>query len=514
MFKTQIPAALYTAAETRQLDATAIETYGIPGEVLMGRAGEAAFALLQSRWPAASTVAVVCGGGNNGGDGYVLALAAQQAGLGVTVLAQVPVDALRGDALTYAQRALDAGIDVVPAAGGAEDLVDADVIVDALLGTGLAGEVRQDYALLIEAMNAAPAAILAIDVPSGLNADTGAPLGAAVRADATITFIGAKQGLLTGSGVDLCGQVYFAGLDVPAEVYAEVPARCRCWQATDLDGALPRRQRDGHKGRYGHVLVIGGDEGFAGAVVMAAQAAARCGAGLVSVATRSANVPVVLARQPEIMAQGVESVADLQPLLERASVVVVGPGLGRGPWGQSMLRAALDAGLPRVMDADALNLVADSDWRRSDVVQVMTPHPGEAGRLLGATAAAVNQDRFAAVAAVQQQYGGTVLLKGAGTLVASGADSALALLRAGNPGMASGGMGDVLSGVIGALLAQQLPAHEAAIYGGLVHAVAADICAGEDGERGLLATDLLPVLRRLLNGVRGNRTGTGYSKQS
>lgn len=514
MFTPTVPANLYTAADTRQLDATAIETYGIPGEVLMGRAGEAAFALLQSLWPNARHVAVVCGGGNNGGDGYVLALAAQRSGLAVTIFAQVPVDALKGDALTYARRALDAGIDVVPAAGSAEDLAEADVIVDALLGTGLAGEVRRDYAQLIAAMNAAPAAILAIDVPSGLNADSGAPLGETVSADATITFIGAKQGLLTGAGVAHCGSLYFADLGVPAEVYASVPARCRCWQAADLDGALPRRRRDGHKGRYGHVLVIGGDEGFAGAVVMAAQAAARCGAGLTSVATRAANVPVVLSRQPEIMAHAVESVADLAPLLERASVLVIGPGLGQGPWGQSMLRAALESGLPRVLDADALNLLAQGDWRRSDVPQVMTPHPGEAGRLLGAAAAAVNQDRFAAVAALQQQYGGTVLLKGAGTLIASGAVAPLALVRAGNPGMASGGMGDVLSGVIGALLAQHQDAHDAAVVGALAHAVAADHCAAREGERGLLATDLLPDLRRLLNGIAGNRNLQEHSNLS
>jgi NAD(P)H-hydrate epimerase len=233
---------------------------------------------------------------------------------------------------------------------------------------------------------------------------------------------------------------------------------------------------------------------------MAAQAAARCGAGLVSLATRRDHCALMLTRQPEVMVRGVENGDELKPLLEKATVIVLGPGLGQGPWGQTLLRKVLATSVPRVLDADALNLMAGKDLKPATVPQVITPHPGEAGRLLEMATGAVQQDRFASVCRLQKKLGGTVLLKGAGTLVASDGE-VLALNTSGNPGMATGGMGDVLSGIIGALLAQGLSPHDAARFGALLHGMAADRAAARDGQRGLLASDLLAPLRHLLNGI-------------
>ncbi len=494
-----LPRALYTAAQTRELDRLAIESAGIPGDILMTRAGEAAFLLLREQWPEAREIAVICGSGNNGGDGYVVALLAAHAGLHPHVYAHAPVASLKGDALDMAERVLAESIPVHELGADLPDLRHADVIVDGLLGTGLRGPVRDELVPLISAINEAGAPVLALDIPSGLSADSGAAPGVAVRADHTVTYIGVKRGLLTGEGPALTGTLHFDDLRVPESVYAGVTAEC---VRPTLEEFLQRRQprrATAHKGLFGHVLVIGGDHGYAGAAVLAAQAAARCGAGLVSLATRREHCALMLTRQPEVMARGIENGDELLPLLEKASVVVIGPGLGQGPWGQTLLHKVLASDRPRVVDADALNLMASLKLPPSDVPQVVTPHPGEAGRLLGTATGAVQQDRFAAISRLQKKLGQTVLLKGAGTLIAS-AGKTLALNTSGNPGMATGGMGDVLSGVIGALLAQGYSCHDAARFGALLHGLAADFAVQEQGENGLLASDLLPELRRLING--------------
>lgn len=271
---------------------------------------------------------------------------------------------------------------------------------------------------------------------------------------------------------------------------------------------LQPRASDSHKGDYGHVLVIGGDRGMGGAVAMAAEAAARSGAGLTSVATRPEHVPALLARRPELMARGIESTAELDNLLERATVIVIGPGLGHSEWSLDCLRAALRTAatrkLPLVIDADALNALSHDPQLYAPALQgncVLTPHPGEAARLLGITTEAVNADRPAAAYALQQKFGGAIVLKGAGTLVCypQGARVQLARCGHGNPGMASGGMGDVLSGVLGALLAQGYDLANSARLGVCIHSKAADLAAEADGQRGLLASDLMPHIRHLLN---------------
>ena len=490
-----LPEALYSADQTRELDRLA-GAAGLSGEELMERAGRAAFELLLSRWPAASRPAVLCGGGNNGGDGYVVARLAREAGLEPVIYQLRDPERMKGDARTMALRARDAGVPMQ--ALSPDNLpVDAPLLVDGLLGTGISGALRDDMRVLIEALEGLCKPVLALDVPSGLNADTGAQAGAVLSAHCTITFIGVNRGLLTGAGPVHSGELLFDDLGVDRPVYQHIdrpvwrptPARLRQW--------LPPRRRDAHKGHFGHVLVVGGDHGFAGAPLMTAQAAARCGAGLVSLATRSEHAPAVLARQPEIMVRGVDGAESLRPLLEKASVVAVGPGLGAGPWGRVLLEAVLESGLPLVIDADGLNLLVEMDADARDN-WILTPHPGEAARLLGSDGATIQTDRFAALESLTARYGGTVLLKGLGTLVRG--EGGTALISDGNPGMATGGIGDVLTGVIAALHAQGLPGYQAAALGAMAHARAADRAAAADGERGLLATDLLAALRPVLNG--------------
>lgn len=490
---------LYTAAQVRELDRLAI-AQGIPGIQLMKRAGQAALELLLECWPQPEQVTVYCGTGNNGGDGYVVAALAAQRQIPVRVIQVGDHNQLMGDARRAYEFAL---AQAVPMTAFQETVMpSAGVVVDALLGTGLTGVVRAPFQQAIEQVNQSLLPVLAVDIPSGLNSDTGVACGVCINADLTVSFIGLKRGLYTADGPEHCGEIFFDDLDVPAEIYTGIaPVIEKLELETKLQHLLPR-QRTAHKGDFGHVLVIGGDHGYGGAALMAAETALRCGAGLVSVATHAAHVSGILAHRPEIMVHGVENHHTLLPLLSRASVVVIGPGLGKTPWSEQMLYHAVQhvvqRQLPVVMDADALNLLAEG--RLVPVVPeqlMLTPHPGEAARLLQTSVSAVQQDRFAAALQLQQKYNATVVLKGAGTLVASA--HGVSLCDYGNPGMATGGMGDVLSGVLGALLAQHLPPLRAAELGVCLHAAAADVLAEESGERGLLATDLLPVMRELMH---------------
>lgn len=490
-----LPRELYRAEQVRRLDRLAIDA-GTPGFELMSRAGLAAFQYLQQRWPDKSPLDVFCGGGNNGGDGYVIAALAAHSGVPVRLWAMT--ENLQGDALLARQMAEQAGLMVRPWEG--ETIAADALVVDALLGTGLTGDVRPAYARVIEAINDSGAAVLAVDIPSGLCSDSGRVLGVAVAADATISFIGLKQGMFTGEAADRVGEVVFNSLAVTRDIYRQVPADAFLSRAGTCASLLPPRRRVSHKGSFGHVLVVAGDEGMAGAALLAASAAARSGAGLVSCATRAPHLAAFAAARPEVMAKAVDEAAQLRPLLARCSVVVVGPGLGSGPWGRALLAEVLGAGKPMVLDADALNILAEGEpgLAQSGLSCVITPHPAEAARLLGCTTADVQQDRFAAAQTLAQRFHCSALLKGAGTLIADGKQCFVNC--SGNPGMASGGMGDVLSGMIGALLAQGLNATDAARLGANLHGRAADAVAARMGERGMLALDVVEAIPRVLNG--------------
>lgn len=482
--------ALFTTAQVRALDQAAIGD-GIAGIELMERAARAALDALRQHWPKARTLCVLCGPGNNGGDGFLLAALARAAGLQANVIALPGQPA--GDAAIARERFVGEGGQI---ASVMESLPEAEVYVDALFGSGLNRAPAGDAATLVSAVNAQAHPVLALDVPSGLDCDTGVAFEPCMRATATVCFVGWKRGLFTARGPDQSGERRLATLDVPAHVYAHGEP-----DATLLTPhALPRRPRDSHKGRYGHVLAIGGGLGAGGAVRMCGEAAMRVGAGLVSIATREANVGPILAARPELMPHGVHVPRNLEPLLARATVLAIGPGLGVDDWGQGLWFAALDANRPAVLDADGLNLLAGRSRGLPECI-VLTPHPGEAARLLETTIIEVQADRFAAVRKLAQKYRAVVVLKGAGSLIAD-VQGRIAVCPWGNPGMASGGMGDVLTGVIAGLLAQGLGAWDAACLGVGLHAHAGDLAA-RVGERGLLASDLFPYLRALVNGRGG-----------
>lgn len=489
----RLPHDLYRAEQTRELDRLAIDYYGIAGYALMSSAGQAVFEQIRRRWPRVRQLAILCGGGNNGGDGYVIARLARQVGITVEVHMLVPPEQLKGDARRAWQDAEDAAVSMIAYDG--QRLDGFELIVDAMLGTGLDRSPEGIWREAIEAVNECDVPVVAVDIPSGLSADSGCALECAVRADLTVSFIGLKRGLFTADGPDHCGEVLFGDLNLPHEAFGHVPPSARRIDYQALRSQFAPRLRNSNKGEFGHVLVIGGELGMGGAVRLAGEAAARCGAGLVTIACRAGQAAPITAARPELMCHEVESTSQLTPLLERASVVVIGPGLGQQAWGRAMLAAVLQSHLPLVLDADALNLLAGEPLRRDN--WILTPHPGEAGRLLGCTAAEVQADRFAALASIEASYGGVVVLKGCGSLIL-GSDGEVAVCSDGNPGMASGGMGDLLTGVIAALVAQGHSLQQAACLGVVLHAAAGDVAASS-GERGMLASDLLVPLRRLVN---------------
>ncbi len=485
-----ISQALYTAAQMRELDRRAIEQ-GVPAEELMRRAGKAAWQALASRWPAAKKIVVLTGTGNNAGDGLVLAAEALRARRRVKVVTVGDATKLSGAAAKARKKFLAVKGKEQKYSGATLD--DGDVIVDALLGTGLDRAVQDQWAEAIHLINNCGKPVVALDIPSGLNADSGAVMGAAVQATLTVTFIGRKAGLFTGQGPTCTGEVVLAGLELPPQVYANVTPVARCIDAAELH--LPRRVRSAHKGRFGHVLVIGGDIGMGGSVHLTAAAALRSGAGLVTVATRPAHVPPLLAGLPEAMVHGLKNAAELLPLIERATVIAIGPGLGQDDWGRMLLAMALDTQLPLVADADALNLLAAHPIVRGQ--WVLTPHPGEASRLLKRSISEIQADRYQSAQQLIEQYRAVVVLKGAGSIIAA-ADELPAVCTFGNPGMAAPGMGDALTGVIAALIAQGLALPQAARMGVALHALAGDRAAAYC-ERGLMARDLISSLRHVMN---------------
>ena len=482
---------LFLSEQIRAIEQFIFDRLQVAGYTLMSRAGEAVFRVMQEMLEPGAVVLVFCGPGNNAGDGYVVARLLAGAGHRVTLVSLSDAHALHGDAAMARDDWLAAGGKIHAFEGV---LPAADVIVDAIFGIGLSRPLEGTYREAIDCINAAGKPVLAIDMPSGLCSETGRVLGVAVRADTTVTFIGLKAGQFLLDGPDHCGELILDDLDTPAAAYDGQMPVATLLDESDLPTLLPPRLRNCHKGNFGHVLVAGGAPGMQGAARMAGEAAARVGAGLVGVATHPAHAPLISATCPVLMAHGVADASRFRALLKKATVLAIGPGLGQGDWGRMLFSCAEGAGLPKVVDADALNLLAANP--QQDQRWIITPHPGEAGRLLGMSAAEVQQNRLQAVRALQQQYGGVAVLKGQGTLVA--AEDVIWLCPHGNPGMASGGMGDVLTGIIAGLLAQGLPLPDAARAGVLLHALAADHVAGSQ-PRGLLATDLLPVLREWVN---------------
>lgn len=488
-----LPANIYSVATVRDIDRTAIEEEGIAGYTLMTRA--AAFAVTEAvrEFPDARRWQVICGAGNNAGDGYVVARLAAAMGIDVSVTAMTDPTKLSGDAATAHTEYVTGGGSVGAWAGKLD--ADAALVIDALLGSGLEREVAGDFAAAVEAMNAKEVPVVALDIPTGLHGDSGAILGVAVRADLTTTFVGLKQGLFLGSGPEYRGLLRYTDLGIDERCFADKPVEFTRITEQRLDELLPRRSRTANKGDFGHVLVVGGGEGMPGAAILCGEAALRSGAGRVSVGTDPGHVAMIVNERPELMARGVASPDELASLLQASDVIAAGPGLGRTAWAGELMSAIAKHGGPSVWDADALNWLAEHPATAGR--RIITPHPGEAATLLGISSARVQEDRRAAVEALQRRYGGVAVLKGAGTLI-KGDEELARISSSGNPGMASPGMGDVLAGIIAALLGQGLSPLDAATAGVELHAQVGDIAARK-GERGMLASDLLDELRGVVN---------------
>jgi NAD(P)H-hydrate epimerase len=485
----KLPAKLYQTEQIKELEHILIEERGGAGIELMEKAGTAVFDLIKREYKG-HQISVFCGAGNNAGDGYVIARLALQSGFNVIVYSVSEPKSLRGDAMTAYQGFVQAGGQLTKLSIPIQ--LGNCLVIDALIGTGLSRNVTGVYAEIIQLINNASQPVISVDIPSGLHADTGNIMGLAVKADWTVSFIGLKQGLFTGFAMEYCGEIVYASLDIDDEDLAKVKTTTSILPSP----VISKRHRCVHKGNNGHVLVIGGDVGYSGAIRLAAESALRVGAGLVSVATRKNHAALINVNRPELMCHGVECADELNSLINKASVIVIGPGLGQNEWGKKLFKRVERVGIPVVCDADALNILAGSEQKVREN-WVLTPHPGEAARLLKCATQEIAVDRFSAISTLQKIQKGIMLLKGAGTLMTDGKETMVS--RTGNPGMASGGMGDVLAGMIGGLVAQNMSIYNATKAAVYLHGKAADLSAQESGEIGLLASDLFPYIRKLVN---------------
>ncbi|WP_391091177.1 NAD(P)H-hydrate dehydratase [Vibrio sp. NH-UV-68] len=487
---------LFTAQQVQQGERQAAQLAGVEMYQLMLNAGRSAYQILRSNYPRAKHLLILCGSGNNGGDGFVVAKLAQQDGLAVTLALYGQPEQLTGDALTAKNEWQNLGGEIQQVTDLDWPKIKCDVIVDALLGTGLSGQMTEPLYSVIKQVNHLQLPVVAIDIPSGLCSNTGQVLGMAVVAAHTVTFIGIKQGMVTGQARAYTGKLHFADLDVRSQFEQCVTPSAKLIDVYEWLPALPRRIATAHKGHHGRLLCLGGNQGYAGAISLCSSAAMRSGVGLVKTLCHSSSVLAIQVRIPEVMVQAwSQQDKALEQSLNWADVIALGPGLGQDAWAQQLFQMSAQIEKPKVIDADGLNLLAQQP--NHDHLRVITPHPGEAARLLGCTVNEIEADRYTAVRSLQAQYGGVAVLKGAGTLICDG--EMTYVCPAGNPGMATGGMGDVLTGMIAALLAQGMTLCAAATVGVHLHSVAADQLANEQGAVGLLASDLLPRARTVLN---------------
>jgi len=502
---------LFGASTMRELDRITIEEVGIPGIVLMENAGRGAADHIEAMARDRGPVLVFAGPGNNGGDGFVVARHLCDRGLEVVVCLLARPEDIKGDAAIMFKALKAFPARVVEVMGSTpEAILEAapryGVAVDAIFGTGLSRPVEGVFANAVEAMNALPCPRVALDIPTGIEADTGRILGTAVQADLTITFGAAKVGHFSFPGRACCGRVVVVPIGIPRSAI-EAASGAILIGPEQVRAAFGRRPLEAFKNSFGHVFVVGGMPGKAGAALLAAMAATRFGAGLVTIATHPDSAAHLEGRCPELMVEAGlgPALSRLEGLIARASAVIVGPGLGTED--QTPVRLALDRGVPVVLDADALNLIAanpNETWPlRPDVV--MTPHPGEAARLLGTTTAKCQADRVTTARRLCDRFGATIVLKGAGTIVAS-PDGRLAINPTGGPALATAGSGDVLAGMIGALIGRSIAPFDAACASVYLHGLAGEVAAGQHTEHGVAAFDVVqcigPALKSLLHESR------------
>jgi NAD(P)H-hydrate epimerase len=501
----------YSSEAVRNIDYLMVEQGFVDTSYeLMQRAAQALLYFINRKYSHIANISIVCGAGNNAGDGYVLArlatLQEHEPRLKVQLISMLDPQTLSGDAQQAYEDWLACGGEIISI--DEAQLAASDLIIDAMIGTGLNRPLEDEWYDAVAEINATATPVVAVDIPSGLNANTGSTHGIAINATHTVTFIGQKMGMYTAQARHFCGQIHFASLGVVDDLYQQVEHSATLMEWNNIANKLPCRSPTSHKGDHGHLLIIGGDYGMSGACRIAGEAALRAGAGLVSIATRKENTIAVNSARPELMVHGIEDPADLEPLLKKATAIAIGPGLGTDQWGMSLLDKIIKllkhqsiAGEKKtacVIDADALNIMA----RNSLIIQnpdiIYTPHFGEASRLLkySSEIPSVESDRFAMIRDLRQKYYGTFILKGAGTLV--NLNDEISICPYGNEGMASAGMGDCLTGIIGALLAQKLSTPDAIQLGVCLHAKAGDLAA-QEGKNGMIVSDLLPKIRQLMN---------------
>jgi NAD(P)H-hydrate epimerase len=512
---------LLTAAQSRELDRLSQQRYGADSYLLMTNAGEAVARTIARRWPEAMArgVLVVAGKGNNGGDGIVAARKLHQMGERVRVLLLARQSDLRGDAARAAAdfAALGGAVMEVTDEHALEAAFRSEppgVVADAIFGTGLNAEVSGLARRAIGAVNALDARVVAVDIASGVNSDTGAVMGAAVRANVTVTFGFAKYGHVSYPGAELCGCLEVAEIGFAPQAIRDLAPLGRLVECADVSQLIRPRAENTHKGTYGHPLIIAGGRGKAGAALLVARGALRAGAGLVTAAIPESVAPIVAAGQPELMTEPMPdheghfdaggTIERLRELVAGKSALIAGPGMGASPDTRDIVQWLIESGArpdrPLLLDADALNVLAPLKpeiLRAANGPVVLTPHPGEMARLLATGTHEINADRISSTARLAQASGAGVLLKGARSVIVTPEQEVL-INSSGNPGMGTPGMGDVLSGIIGALLGQQMSPADALRLGVFMHGYAADRLVERIGPVGYLASELADELPRAL----------------
>ena len=517
---------LLTAAEMAELDRRTIDVVGLPGAVLMENAGRGATRAILARFGRRPIpVAIVCGTGNNGGDGFVIARVLAGLGFRPRTALLGTRERVRGDAAIHLRALQGAGgaleeiVDVAAFESWTTSLGPCGLVIDAVFGTGLRSEVAGLARAAIEWLDRQPAPVVAVDVPSGVDASTGRVMGTAPACELTVTFAFPKLAHVLPPGCELAGDVRVVDIGIPGALLHGVEPKVRWLTGSEVARLVPFRPRQAHKGRFGHLLVVAGSRGLTGAATLAALGALRAGAGLVTLGCPAAAATASEKRAPEVMNAalpdggrgflGEDALDEVVRLSSAKQAVAVGPGLGRAAETRAFVRRLVtELELPMVVDADALIAIADDPGvlRSAPAPRVLTPHPGEMAQLLGVGTADVQGDRLGVARRFAEQHNCTLVLKGADTVVAH-PDGSASINSTGNPGMSTGGMGDVLTGIVGALLAQRMPPSQAAELGVYLHGAAGDRSACEVGRSGLLASDVADQVPRARDDLDLGRSG-------
>lgn len=507
-----------TAQEMRQIDQQTIEHIGIPGAVLMEHAGSAVARALRQHFPECKNIGIIVGKGNNGGDGLVVARQLAHAGQPIQIFLVSPPESFAGDALVNLQIAQKLGLPITPVLSEVNigelksQIVSADLIVDSIFGTGLRGGVRGFTGDVIECINGSGKPVIAIDLPSGLSADTGIAGGACIQANYTVTMGLPKRGNLIHPGDTLTGQLEVADIGFPLSVIDGQNIQINWTQPSDAVRLLPSRPSHSHKGTYGRVFVAAASTGMTGAAALTSAGALRAGAGLVTLGTPKSLNPILEVKLTEVMtlplpettegSLALEAKSHIIETVERTqSVLAIGPGLSQHPETVALVHNLVcESDTPTVIDADGINALSKSKDILSSLSPqtVLTPHPGEMARLIGGTVETLERDRIGIAQQFAQAHNVTLVLKGAPTVIAGG-NGEVWINSTGNPGMATGGMGDVLTGLIAGLIAQKISPFDAAVLGVYLHGLAGDIVAESIGLHGLMAGDVLNSVPKAIN---------------